>query len=782
MKCDKCGAELKSGAKFCTVCGEKVEVQRACPNCGKPIKEGVKFCRECGAAVNTAENPIPQAQPTPIKTEQVRYAAPAPVKTGKNKTAIGIIAAVVAVVVVIGIAGAAMLVKKHAPLEKVEEKVSVTADTEAEEIPKRKIGDSEYFLDSAVFIKNGCLYLAYGDEQPILLTDKLFSDAFCGLYDRGYFDDNSWQEIYNGYRYISFDYTDEDNYWVEDSVKSLCRLCRSGNVLYYPSAVVYEINHYEDIDQGTSTDEYHGVKSFELYSLDLLNITAEPVRIAADIKDYSSDESGSEVIYISHDNAVNLYTADDGKTEYLGDYGDDEYGTRTSAWADFYEGGDIVTYVNGDRKLCIKQKGKETEVTECTRHTDDFSNNHTKVYYTNRGGFYCYTLGEGEKLIDSDAPYFSYKVYETGEVFYIKQSERGIDKSLEDMLYDDMYKSDMQKMEEYGEGYYMYEPERSDYASEEDFEQAESEYQEFEKYYMRQSLRDLIQYTQRLYEGSLYYYDGTESVLVSHSVRENFRFSEFEPAVYYSAYSDDFEGKGCLSDVARFTYKPSPESGEIAIEEKVMHVFCDEYYFCAGVNYKVDMTGIPSVMLLDDGKTVAYTHHDEFHQPYDLMIADISGGEIANPRKIGIIDEEELYNLQNYISCPAEGYIVYENSVYSNSTESTDFISDYEKLIICGDSLIIENDGELYLLSGGTGKLLASDVTETSEDMYETGFEPHETGKFTYTSAGEKYIFINNRAQKFAELDYDEESGSIYVSKSGSMGLAAEEVEIFINV
>ena len=77
MKCDKCGAELKSGAKFCTVCGEKVEVQRICPNCGKPIKDGAKFCRECGAAVNTVDN-------TSINTEQVKYAAPVPVKSSKN--------------------------------------------------------------------------------------------------------------------------------------------------------------------------------------------------------------------------------------------------------------------------------------------------------------------------------------------------------------------------------------------------------------------------------------------------------------------------------------------------------------------------------------------------------------------------------------------------------------------------------------------------------------------------------------------------------------------------
>ena len=45
--CVKCGAKLKSGAKFCPECGEKQSL--SCPICGANIGAKDKFCPECGA-------------------------------------------------------------------------------------------------------------------------------------------------------------------------------------------------------------------------------------------------------------------------------------------------------------------------------------------------------------------------------------------------------------------------------------------------------------------------------------------------------------------------------------------------------------------------------------------------------------------------------------------------------------------------------------------------------------------------------------------------------------
>ena len=50
--CQKCGAELAGGAKFCLECGEKVapklpEGMISCPECGSTVSKA-KFCAECG--------------------------------------------------------------------------------------------------------------------------------------------------------------------------------------------------------------------------------------------------------------------------------------------------------------------------------------------------------------------------------------------------------------------------------------------------------------------------------------------------------------------------------------------------------------------------------------------------------------------------------------------------------------------------------------------------------------------------------------------------------------
>ena len=53
IKCPKCNAAMKKGAKFCPECGEKVVTigKVNCPKCGKEIDAKTKFCPECGAKI-----------------------------------------------------------------------------------------------------------------------------------------------------------------------------------------------------------------------------------------------------------------------------------------------------------------------------------------------------------------------------------------------------------------------------------------------------------------------------------------------------------------------------------------------------------------------------------------------------------------------------------------------------------------------------------------------------------------------------------------------------------
>lgn len=48
MNCPKCNLELRPGAKFCTHCGQKIEIQAVCSQCGAQLKPGAKFCMKCG--------------------------------------------------------------------------------------------------------------------------------------------------------------------------------------------------------------------------------------------------------------------------------------------------------------------------------------------------------------------------------------------------------------------------------------------------------------------------------------------------------------------------------------------------------------------------------------------------------------------------------------------------------------------------------------------------------------------------------------------------------------
>lgn len=82
MKCPKCNAELREGAKFCTKCGEKIvqqaepkaDQQPVCATCGAPLKPGAKFCTKCGTKVSAA-TPAPAQEPKVPQAAQDMQAA-----------------------------------------------------------------------------------------------------------------------------------------------------------------------------------------------------------------------------------------------------------------------------------------------------------------------------------------------------------------------------------------------------------------------------------------------------------------------------------------------------------------------------------------------------------------------------------------------------------------------------------------------------------------------------------------------------------------------------------
>jgi Double zinc ribbon/Adenylate and Guanylate cyclase catalytic domain len=65
MKCPRCQANNRDGARFCRECGATLAT--GCPSCGAKVEAESKFCDSCGAALAAA--PLPPA-------EGSRFAAP----------------------------------------------------------------------------------------------------------------------------------------------------------------------------------------------------------------------------------------------------------------------------------------------------------------------------------------------------------------------------------------------------------------------------------------------------------------------------------------------------------------------------------------------------------------------------------------------------------------------------------------------------------------------------------------------------------------------------------
>ena len=58
MKCAKCGADNREGAKFCNECGAPIEA--SCAKCGAKNKPGAKFCDECGTSLGPSAAASPK--------------------------------------------------------------------------------------------------------------------------------------------------------------------------------------------------------------------------------------------------------------------------------------------------------------------------------------------------------------------------------------------------------------------------------------------------------------------------------------------------------------------------------------------------------------------------------------------------------------------------------------------------------------------------------------------------------------------------------------------------
>lgn len=82
MNCPKCNKPLREGAKFCTACGQKIELTsvNSCPKCGYALKEGAKFCTKCGHKLLSAT-----PQPVAVAGEKGKLQAAPDMQAAKGR-------------------------------------------------------------------------------------------------------------------------------------------------------------------------------------------------------------------------------------------------------------------------------------------------------------------------------------------------------------------------------------------------------------------------------------------------------------------------------------------------------------------------------------------------------------------------------------------------------------------------------------------------------------------------------------------------------------------------
>ena len=71
VRCSRCGVANRAGARFCTGCGQALEV-RACPHCGGQVLESVaRFCSHCGGRLEIPAAPVtPPGAPSDVACPQ----------------------------------------------------------------------------------------------------------------------------------------------------------------------------------------------------------------------------------------------------------------------------------------------------------------------------------------------------------------------------------------------------------------------------------------------------------------------------------------------------------------------------------------------------------------------------------------------------------------------------------------------------------------------------------------------------------------------------------------
>ena len=571
--CPKCGKMLEDGMRFCDNCGAQILDAAVCPNCGEPILPGYAFCQKCGAPVGQTAAPNPGAGYTPVSDPGAGY-VPNPggytPNPGAGYTPVSDPSAGYApnpgytADPGVGYAADPGYVPASDPGQ--------AAPQQKKPIPKKALMFGGIGVAAVVVIvalvaiissiaggggkSSGKTYMFYLRDSEIVYMDLKSGDKT-----------EVTTRLANN---------NMSNYQLASSASGFgayIAFSEDGTKLFYPDRT-----------------DFSNAEGVTLYYRNMKKTDEEPLKIDSDITTYAINKAGTVLIYNKGSDG-NLYKHDlSNKEKIAGDV------------SGFYVADDLnkILYWTKDGNIYLwTADGEKTKVASDITTLNQVSEDLSTIYYTKDDALYKQTVGaeERDKIASEVSRIVS--IYDTGEMYYIKSEDAEI--SLMDYVNDDMASSDAAMTQpeypieptaptnriwyerydgswyyrEYGRYTYYYgytEEEKDEWQAQYDadyavYEVALNKYNDdVNEYYdvlwpawraklNRDSLRESLQdSTMDRTEYSLYYYNGSESVLVSDALTSawNVSYSSGSPVMLMTTYEQSEVRKVKLSEVESY--------------------------------------------------------------------------------------------------------------------------------------------------------------------------------------------------------------------------------------
>ena len=341
-------------------------------------------------------------------------------------------------------------------------------------------------------------YLASGSNKGVELTNKLVYEKSMDQFDLEYMANHYYSK--------------------------LVKKSKNGDRIYYPSNIIR-------------------LSNFTLTYRDLNEKDGEIVELAKGVSDYKISEDGKKVVYVS-EGTLYLYN---GKEAIPMEKGVTNF--------EISKDGKKIIYINSERAVCLNQSGKTKKLVKEVGTLDYIDEALDVIYYTKNADLYRKEIGKDAKKLASKVASVL-KVYESGEIYYLKENEEKI--SAQDYVENDVKK------------------EKDDIKKE-----------------LKESQIDTHTY-------ELFFYNGKSQKSVAKNVQqENLKIATERPVIVFTAGDLDGMEKMKLSEI----------SSVWEVEEKVMNYLADssKYYVAAEAKTKaVKEKNVEHIILAENGDTIYY--------------------------------------------------------------------------------------------------------------------------------------------------------------------------------